>query len=54
MFQKRNKKQLSLKLLTFISARHKTNADYGNLVNDKVEKRMTEFVMRLAFVIQLG
>ena len=24
------------------SARHKTNANYGNLVSDKVEKRVTK------------
>ena len=26
----------------YISVRHKTNSNYGNLVSDKVEKRMTK------------
>ena len=29
------------------TARHKTNANYGNLVYDKVEKRMTKIATRV-------
>ena len=29
-------------LLILLSARHKTNANYGNLVSDKVKKRVAK------------
>ena len=31
----------------FQAARHKTNANYENLVSDKVEKRMTKIITSL-------
>ena len=37
------------------SARHKSNANYGNLVYDYAEKRVAkEFVMRLVFDPRVG